>query len=74
MLAGFDEFKSSLFHEYVGVLDAFVERVGPGSPLPGAGRDGVEATRLISRAYALASIRPLSHGYYERARQTVHGR
>jgi predicted dehydrogenase len=50
MLDGFHEFKSSLWHEYEGVLDDFLARVRAGDH---ATEGGVEAVRLTAQAYAL---------------------
>lgn len=52
MLAGFPEFKSSLFHEYEGVLGDFAGRVASGTR---GDEDGVAAARLVERAYGLAA-------------------
>jgi predicted dehydrogenase len=52
MLAGYPAFKSSLRHEYVGVLHDFTRRVERGERGDEA---GVAAVRLVERAYALAS-------------------
>ncbi|KAA9373291.1 Gfo/Idh/MocA family oxidoreductase [Microbispora cellulosiformans] len=52
MLAGYSVFKSSLFHEYAGVLDDFARAArGPG----GADPHGVAALELVLAAYELAS-------------------
>lgn len=52
-LDGFPAFKSSLFHEYVGVLDDFRRCVETGA---GRAEEGVEIARLIADAYAAAGF------------------
>ncbi len=52
LLAGYTDFKSSLYHEYVGVLRDFAGRVERGQRADDA---GVEAVRMVQRAYSLAS-------------------
>ena len=52
MLAGYAAFKSSLEHEYVGVLRDFAERVERGER---GDEPGVSAVRLVQRSYALAA-------------------
>ncbi len=55
MLAGFPAFKSSLHHEYVGVLRDFARRIA-GEPADARrGPDGLAASRLVHEAYRLAS-------------------
>lgn len=50
-LAGYEAFKSSLAHEYVGVLRDFAARVAAGDDVAD---DGAEIVRMVARAYALA--------------------
>lgn len=54
-LAGFPAFKSSLYHEYVGVLSDFRRRVAAGAD---RGEEGLEIARLVEDAYAAALIAP----------------
>jgi predicted dehydrogenase len=54
MLSGFPGFKSSLYHEYVGVLEAFQGDLLGGRSGQQTGPDGVVATELIERAYQAA--------------------
>lgn len=56
MLAGYPAFKSSLEHEYVGVLRDFAARVERGELGDAA---GVDAVRLVQRSYALAAGEPV---------------
>jgi L-arabinose 1-dehydrogenase len=51
MLAGYEGFKASLDHEYVGVLAAFGTAVATGEPPP---EDGTAVTRLVHEAYEMA--------------------
>ncbi len=54
MLAGFPEFKSSLSHEYLGVVEDFLNHArGTHRPAPND-PDGVELARLVARAYEIA--------------------
>jgi L-arabinose 1-dehydrogenase len=53
MLAGFDGFKSSLYHEYVAVLRDFVARAGRGER---GDQAGVDAARLVEQAYGMAMV------------------
>jgi hypothetical protein len=55
MLDGFQAFKSSLEHEYVGVLRDFAARVASGEH---GDEPGVAAVRFVERAYALAAGEP----------------
>lgn len=54
-LAGFPAFKSSLYHEYVGVLSDFRDRVAAGTE---RGEDGQEIARLVEDAYRAARAAP----------------
>ncbi|UNS95733.1 Gfo/Idh/MocA family oxidoreductase [Streptomyces tubbatahanensis] len=52
MLAGHDSFKSSLWHEYEGILGAFTEAVRSGDPGGDTARGGLAALELVAAAYA----------------------
>ena len=54
MLAGFDEFKSSLHHEYAAVLADFAARVAEGREDP----DGLAATAWLEQVLAAAAPPP----------------
>ncbi|MGV9674967.1 Gfo/Idh/MocA family protein [Nocardia sp. NPDC003482] len=51
MLAGFTGFKSSLWHEYVGILTDFTRAIGAGGEY---GDDGLIALELVTDSYARA--------------------
>lgn len=53
MLAGFEGFKSSLWHEYIGILGDFALAVESGGEF---GRDGLTALQLVTDAYARTRI------------------
>ena len=54
MLAGFPDFKSSLKHEYVGVIRDFRDRV---RGRVGACTRGLEVARLVDAVYAMDGAR-----------------
>jgi predicted dehydrogenase len=58
MLEGFPAFKSSLDHEYVAILDDFLDHVRGRRELSETGPDGVEVVRLGERAQAIARAVP----------------
>jgi predicted dehydrogenase len=53
MLASFEEFKSSLWHEYEEILRDFIAKIRAGGC---HGEDGLDAVRLVSDAYAAEGI------------------
>ncbi|WP_044986138.1 Gfo/Idh/MocA family protein [Sorangium cellulosum] len=53
MLAGFDEFKGSLWHEYEEIVRDFVATIGAGGC---HGEDGLDAVRLVDDAYAAEGL------------------
>ncbi len=56
LLEAYDELKSSLYHEYAGVLADFARAVRLGSE---RGKRGLELVRLVDDAYRLASVEAL---------------
>ncbi|HWU87796.1 MAG TPA: Gfo/Idh/MocA family oxidoreductase [Kofleriaceae bacterium] len=58
MLEGFPEFKSSLYHEYVAVLDDFIHHIRVRPDRTAGDPDGVEVARLGERARAIADAVP----------------
>ena len=59
MLAGFEGFKSSLDHEYEGVLADFSQRIAAGGSF---GEEGLAAVELVARAYEMASAGSVEAG------------
>ncbi|MFM9368600.1 Gfo/Idh/MocA family protein [Streptomyces sp. Da 82-17] len=55
MLDGHPEFKGSLWHEYVGVLDDFVRTVRGEAPRTGPAPDGLAVAELVAECYARAT-------------------
>jgi predicted dehydrogenase len=55
MLSGYPGFKESLWHEYIGVLEAFRERIGTAAAM---GDGGLPALALTDAAYRAETIRP----------------
>ncbi|MNF00140.1 hypothetical protein D3C76_1057370 [compost metagenome] len=53
MLAGFNEFKSSLYHEYEQILLDFKSKIEAGSC---HGEDGLDAVRLVLDSYWLEKL------------------
>lgn len=66
MLAGFDAFKGSLWHEYEAILRDFVARIRAGGC---HGEDGLDAARLVSDSYAAEGV----HGPRPRWKRAVSG-
>lgn len=57
LLAGYEAFKSSLYHEYTRVLDDFARAVRLGEQ---RGERGLELVRLVQDAYRMATITSLA--------------
>jgi L-arabinose 1-dehydrogenase len=53
-LDGFTEFKSSLYHEYEGIMEDFAKRIASGTE---HGAEGLAAVRFVDATYALARTR-----------------
>ncbi|GFN32277.1 Gfo/Idh/MocA family protein [Paenibacillus xylaniclasticus] len=53
MLAGFTEFKSSLYHEYEEILKDFVFQIQAGDC---HGEDGLDAVRLVHETYGMEAV------------------
>lgn len=53
MLHGYPEFKSSLWHEYAAILDAFARSIEDGLHV---GIDGVRIVELVEQAYRVADV------------------
>lgn len=62
MLGGFPEFKSSLYHEYVAILNDFVQKIKQGHCF---GEEGLTITELVEDSYSMPINYPPPQGDYD---------